>query len=126
MTESEYVSRVIREYVIACDEEVHWTRNGGDLRAFVNCNDFFYWATADGEEIEPEDIDDLIALSKKYSKHDPANPQGTSYQGELLWCCKKRNLRPLYQVMDEWEAKYPDLFAELCESTPPRERGAGQ
>ena len=60
MTESEYVSRVIREYVIACDEEVHWTRNGGDLRAFVNCNDFFYWATADGETIEPS-VSDPIA-----------------------------------------------------------------
>jgi hypothetical protein len=50
---------------------------------YVNCNDLFYWACADAEEITTEEFDSLeecLAINERY--------------GSLLWCCRKRGMRP--------------------------------
>jgi len=64
---------------------------------YVNCNDIFYWACADSEKIQFEEIPDLIK------------------DGPILWCCKKRNLGPQTPVVDylkkngEWNEEFEKL-----------------
>lgn len=93
MNENEYIKRIIEDYILSCDQEVMWTKwNGkdwsGPIRACVLCSDTFYFASADAETIEPEDIDELISFSKEGDKNG-------SYMGDIIWCCKKRNKRVL-------------------------------
>lgn len=52
-------------------------------KLYVLCNDLFYWATADAEEITLEEIPELQACLKTSEKH-----------GGLLWACRKRGMRP--------------------------------
>lgn len=106
MSEEEYIKRIIEDYLIDCEEEVFWRRDRtkdnkygfgekGPLRAFVNCNDWLYWAAADCEVIEPEDIDELIEFSKR-------GEENKTYFGDLVWVSKKRNKRP---QRPQWDYK---------------------
>jgi hypothetical protein len=49
---------------------------------FVNCNDLFWWATADAESIRIDEVSDLYKMwsDKKW--------------GSMKWCCKKRKMQP--------------------------------
>ena len=62
-------------------EEILWD---GELRFYANCNDFFYWGCADGEPISKDDLD-LLESSINDSK---------DYNGVLLYCARKRKMRP--------------------------------
>ena len=59
----------------------------------VNCNDVFYWACADGEEMEYHDIKDVYDHWIK----DPS-------WGTAVWCIKKRNMMPQKPVYDRIQA----------------------
>lgn len=71
--------RVIAEYEL--HGEVLWYT---DMKFFVNCNDLFFWALADGEPIET--IQDVEALEQacKVAKYD----------GSSLYCARRRKMRP--------------------------------
>lgn len=62
-------------------EEIDWD---GELKFYANCNDFFYWGCADSEPISNEDFK-LLESSVNDSK---------GYHGILLYCARKRKLRP--------------------------------
>lgn len=68
-----------------CDS-VFWNR---DLRFFVYCNDFFFWACADGEEITKENLPEL-----EKAIHDCEAVGSRSLFGPLLWCARRRKMRP--------------------------------
>jgi hypothetical protein len=53
------------------------------LVLMVNCNDLFYWACADAEEIT---LAELPALEQAL--------QESPTHGDLLWCARKRQMRP--------------------------------
>lgn len=88
-----YVERIIREVIIKGDSEVFWSRNiaDGPIKANVNCSDYFFWACADCEEIELEDIDELVRCIES----------DTDYEGECYWAAKKRNMRPQHAILDK-------------------------
>lgn len=70
------------------------------ITMYVNCNDLFYWACSDCEYVEIYEVPDLI----KALDDSPKN-------GELLWVCRKRNMRPqkpYYKYFDEDEKKLFD------------------
>ena len=50
---------------------------------WILCNDLFFWACADGEDFELSDLPDL----EKALLDSPTH-------GDLLWCCRKRKMRP--------------------------------
>lgn len=66
----------------------------------INCNDLFYWGCADAQEITIDDISDFNKAIKETERH-----------GEILWCCRKRNMRPqkpYYKYFNEKETKLFD------------------
>ena len=98
-------------HIEACDEIIiMWSFDGMMVpadphelpaRAYVMCNDTFGWATADCEEILPEDVDWLL----KAHLADKEN-------GPLAWICAKRDEMPF----DKWMEKYGKGFPELVEA----------
>lgn len=116
MTNEQYVYRIVRDLLIGCDEEVFWfRRKDGVIHAGVNCNDLFYWACADTEIIEPEDIDEAVALCKE------ADALGL-YNGLTVWACKKRGQRPQKPYTDQMK---PGLLAFLDKHVPETDETRG-
>lgn len=67
----------------------------------VDCNDLFYWACADDEAFDA--ANDLEDFNLAY-KDSPKN-------GGILWCCRKRGMRPqnpYYKYFNQEEAKLFD------------------
>jgi hypothetical protein len=99
MNQCEYLERVIREIALERDHELYWSRNGPELRAMFFCSDTFWWATADCEVIEPEELDDMLAYIDQFKetteRHDGSTSTYPAHWGPMLWICKKRNLRPM-------------------------------
>lgn len=62
------------------------------IRFYALCNTFFYWATADMEEITPNDLDLLEECLHDLRKACPDD--GGVWLTEL-YVCRKRKLRPL-------------------------------
>lgn len=67
-----------------CDEEY------APVTIFINCNDLFYWATADCEEINSENIDSYDQCMKDA---DAVKEFGHCY-ANALWCARQRGMRP--------------------------------
>lgn len=70
--------------------------SGPEVSMYVNCNDLFYWASADAEDFSVEDLDDYQQALTESAKH-----------GDLLWVCRKRKMRPqkpYYKYFNEEEA----------------------
>ncbi|SRR6266567_328282 len=74
-----------------CYSSLFWRcEEPGSVEFFVNVNDIFWWATADLEQIMPEDMPVLrqtIADIKEIDPHD-------KYTGFELWVARKRKMRP--------------------------------
>jgi hypothetical protein len=81
------------------DDAFFWrpsvTAGQREWRAFANCSDLFHWATADAEEVRPEDVPllrqtltDLKAIEK-----DNAESVATAWLPEL-YAARKRGMRP--------------------------------
>lgn len=62
------------------------------VKLIVDCNDLFFWGCADAEEFSEQDIPDLLKALDESPKH-----------GSVLWCCRKRKMRP--------QAAYYKLFS---------------
>jgi hypothetical protein len=93
-------------------EDLFWrvtTTDGVTSVVFLaNCSDLFYWATADCEEITPEDFPlleqtrvDLEAI-------------GAAYVLNELFAARKRKLRPQKPCYKGWSPALAALFDACC------------
>ena len=106
--DKEKVRDPIEEAMVAklLDEEILYINDWGNHTSlYVNCNDVFVWACADGE---PLSILDIPVLFEEYEK-DPR-------WGSTKWVCKKRNEKP--QVPIEKMMKDEGLWTEEMEALP--------
>lgn len=81
---------------------------GETIVLFVNCNDIFAWACAEGETLSYNEVKDLYKMWEKDKKW-----------GSSKWCCIKRNEKPQGPVAnamkkdgswDETMEKLPDNY----------------
>lgn len=82
------------------------------IKLFVNCNDVFYWAMSESEEIKPEEIKDLrecAKLSKDY--------------GAMLWACRKRGMRPQSPRFKDFSDEEKKLFEACGPERDPKDEG---
>lgn len=80
----------------------------GSLRILFNCNDLFYWATADAEEYVDGDqnlLDSCLEDLQKADKH------GDGYLLELF-CCRKRGMRPQYPFFRKYDRERRGYFED--------------
>lgn len=93
----------------SCDDAWWRVRKDGTIRFLVNCNDLFYWATADAEEVTPADV---AALDQAYADCDTA---GRNYHGGILFAARKRGMRP----QAPYFAYFNDAEVELFKACGP-------
>lgn len=82
--------------VVAMDiaeELFYFAREDGTLCMAVNCNDLFYWATSDAEDITPDNIEEL---EKAMADVKTASPNDNDFvdHGMSLFACRVRKMRP--------------------------------
>jgi hypothetical protein len=89
-------------------ESLMWRVEGPDeIRLLINCSDFFYWATAESEEILAEDVPALRAALLDLLAAD--SDVGSCYLGELF-AARKRKLRPQKPCYKNMEPAIAELF----------------
>lgn len=71
----------------------------------VNCNDVFFWACSDGEEVRTED--DIVEL-----KQAIAACEGDEALGAILYCARKKEFRPQGAMYAYIEQRFWPLFDE--------------
>ena len=100
----EFLLRVLRATSFDhCD--AIWRRTYGEYAPdtiFVQCNDVFWWATADLEQITPTNITEF-----EKAIADVASIDDRSYEGPILFCARVRKCRPM-------RAYYRDLKKEIA------------
>lgn len=87
------------EYELFLDEIIFWNKK---LEFFVNCSDFFVWASCDAE----------IITEKNFHIFKKSIEETDRFNGPLLFCARIRGMRPqgaYYQYLDK---KFWHLFDE--------------
>jgi hypothetical protein len=78
---------------------------------FVRCNDLFYWAVSDLEELTPENINEFEKafedIREIYKDKDKKEMHCATLDAPLLFCARQRKMRPqgaYYQTLplDIW------------------------
>lgn len=115
------ILRVLHAVAEADHTDMIWWRTDDEyapVTFLVNCNDCFYWATADCEEITPDKLQ-LFEQTLKDAKA-ACDGFGTIYAGELF-AARCRKLRP----QNASYALYPpEMWGLFDESGPPRDTDA--
>lgn len=138
----EFVSRVLHFVDMLNDygdmsESIIWRTDGeyAPVTFFVLCNDLFYWATADLEQITPENVDALeqaildvrraFGVENLSRKDDSTVPDywvrfekwySAGSRGALLFCARMRKMRPQKPWFDRCA---PDELVPLFEACGP-------
>lgn len=78
-----------------CYHAIWWRCTGefAPVTFFVNCNDLFEWATADCETLTPDDLPALQTSIAEVREIDKKGEEDHDW-GFLLWCARKRQMRP--------------------------------
>jgi len=69
----------------------HFPPGQDEPKFLVNCNDLFYWATADAEEVTAETLPDLRQAIKECQAIDPVCGE---LDGVNLYAARRRKTRP--------------------------------
>lgn len=97
------------------NESLMWRVNmadeGRDLKLFALCNDVFFWATADAEEITADDVPLLEECLADLDKC--ADRWVTCYLAELF-AARKRKLRPQKPFYKDMPEDVAALFDACC------------
>lgn len=82
------VLKIFQEY----PEDLIWgIDEQNNVKFYINCNDLFYWGTADAEEITINNINLLEKIKTKYENE-------YSFVWKDLFCCRSRKMRPQKSV----------------------------
>jgi hypothetical protein len=110
MTDFAFVLRVL-DTVAKFEQhyDLYWRTDGefAPIQFFVNCNDTFWWASADSEQVTPENIGDL---ERAYADAKAAAHCGECY-GSMLFCARIRKMRPQGAAYPDDEKLWPLLDA---------------
>lgn len=89
-----FILEILKLTSIEVDENISisWRTDGeyAPVTFFADASDLFSWATADCEDILPVDLADLKQAIKDVKEIDKY-----SYDGQSLWVCRKRQMRPM-------------------------------
>lgn len=123
-------ANVLRVMKVFDDADSHgdlfWHVDGEDLHLFALCNDTFWWATADAEEITPDNLDvleqtlrDVQALEA--AREGPVTPTTCLPEVYLpdLFAARARGMRPQQPF---YKRLSPELAALFDACGPVRDR----
>jgi hypothetical protein len=85
-----------------------------------NCNDLFYWACADAEDITPSDLPLLHETILDCER--VLGVGGSAYAG-TVYACRKRKMRPQYPCYPSYPKELWPLFDAAGPERPEKEAG---
>jgi len=117
-TKFEQVHAILRWFSeTECIESLYWNTVPGAILFWVQCNDMFWWGTADAEDVGRADIKDL---QEAYQDLQKVDDNFTCYAPEL-WVARKRGMRPQTPWWDR--ERFPQEIKDLfLAAGPPRDR----
>jgi hypothetical protein len=114
-------------------EEIRWfpDSNTRKIKAWVLCNDLFWWATADGEDITLENLPlleqtlkEVKEIASQYlAKKDTHTYVDIIMQAISLFCCRSRKMRPQTPCYKEIPEELKPLFDACGPYRTPEECG---
>lgn len=119
----EEILRVLAAVAEADHTDMVWWRTDEEytpVTFLVNCNDCFYWATADCEEITSENLP-LFEQTLKDAR-EAEKTFGSIYAGELF-AARVRKMRPQYASYAEYPPEMWPLF-DACGPERQTDNGA--
>lgn len=121
MNELEYVRGVLgilaEAELVWQDTPILWhVAKARDVKFSMACSDTFYWGSADCEPIEKEDVAILRACLADLKAADPVF--GHIWL-PLLYCCRKRVMRPMNRYMEMERGEMPEAVVKLIEAAGP-------
>lgn len=92
-----------------------WWRTGDEyapVTLLVNCNDLFVWGCADCETLTVDDIEALEATYAECLELDKGHERKdeTCDSAHLLWCARKRGIRPQWAYYKHFPERMHALF----------------
>ncbi len=104
-----FLERVLRATEFDGSEYVWWRMAEGEdrLQIFAQCNDLFYWAVADLEEITPENVHVLEQARKDLEATGDTYAAGHTC---LLFAARVRGMRPQGAYYEYFKGGAWDLF----------------
>lgn len=104
----EFILRILRLVQPMDCDDILWVTHGeyAPVAFMVNCSDLFYWASADSEDVTPENISEL---EKAYSDAKAACEHGRIY-AQSLFACRMRKMRPQGACYKSYPAEMWPLF----------------
>ncbi len=117
---TDFVKRVLDATAFDHCDDIWWRTDTeyAPITFFVNCNDLFFWGSADCEELTPDNIE---LFEQSYRDADEAMKHGNVY-ASLLFCARVRAERPqgaYYKYLHE------DIYHLFDACGPEREVGIG-
>lgn len=121
---SDTILRALRVSSFDYTDMVWWRETANetgtpDLRIFVNCNDLFFWGSADLEAITD---DNIALLENTVAEVEAITGKWQGEDGFLLWCARNRKMRPQGAFYKYFDVRLLALF-DAC--GPERKTGAG-
>ena len=115
--------RVMRAFAAAGGvppNELLWWRTDGEyapVTFFINCNDMFYWATADCEKLTPKNIGELErAIADCRTVDDGHKGRVAIMSAPELFVARLRKMRP----QRPWMRKAPVYMRALFDACGPK------
>lgn len=102
-------------------DSLWWSTQNGELKLFAICNDLFYWATADLEEITADDVDLLRETRNELAALED-DDMGELYLSELF-AARKRGMRPQRPCYKTWSPVVAALFDACGPQRDPKDEG---
>lgn len=114
---ADFTYKVLNTFEVAdCHDLLFWRcQPDGSIKFAAMCNDVFWWATADAEDIEEEDLPLLQQTLRDLKEIDQRH-----YLPEL-YAARKRKLRPQGAFYDAAKADDKGLSELFDAAGPPRE-----
>lgn len=116
--------RVLTVYDEAdCQGDLYWRVYDGKVKLLATCNDTFYWATSDGEEITTENVGVLEQALRDLKAAQASAATDISaeiYVGELF-AARVRCMRPQHPW---YKDRAPELAALFNACGPERDRAS--
>lgn len=92
-------------------DEVFYFEHSGRLLICINCNDFFYYACSDSEEIKEEDIPLLEEYIESVKQTDFGSDMiYKNYHALYLLACNKRKELPLPSILNKYNEAVQKLY----------------
>lgn len=118
----EFILDVLDTFGHGMGELISWRTDGeyAPVTFWVNCNDLFYWACSDCEDITPEN---MPILKQAFADLEEAYPDiGKCWAGELF-AARVRGMRPQRPVLDKYDERIRPLFLAAGPERDPKSEG---